>query len=503
MRVREEKIIARRGFIRGAIVTVVAVALLLSSPCARAQSPTAKPSATATSGVVRKAAKPQPIDYDKVTQEAVDLLSQYVKINTTNPPGNELPAAKLLREKFLSDGIPATIWQPQPDRGIVAARLHGTGRHNKAIILLSHMDVVPANAKEWRLPPFSGEIKDGELWGRGSLDDKGPGVIELMAMLAIKRAGILLNRDILFIATGDEEEGGRNGAGWLVDHEPSVYADAGYLLNEGGSIDRRPNGHKFYAVSVTEKTPLWLKLTAAGPPGHAAFPPTETSVTELLHALDHLGGYHPQIRIIDIVRDYFKALGKLDDGPPEFLDLRSALQNGDYAHKFLSVPRQNALVRNTLVITMLSGSAKINMIPSSAYAEVDCRLLPGEDPQRVESSIRKALGDDDIKTEVVLNFPAVSSPRKSLMMDAISHVAQADDDTPVVPTMIPGFTDSHYFRQKGLIAYGFIPIEIPSAAERGVHGIDERIPVKELGAGIRRMVQLLESAGGYQGDDNP
>jgi acetylornithine deacetylase/succinyl-diaminopimelate desuccinylase-like protein len=497
MRVRHENLTRRRKFLRGTIfIAAAASALTIKTPRASTQA-----SSPATAGIIQKGAAPQPINYDKITQEAVDLLSQYVKINTTNPPGNELPAATMLREKFLSDGIPATIWQPQPGRGIVAARLRGTGRHSKAIILLSHMDVVPANPKEWQVPPFSGQVKAGELWGRGSLDDKGPGVIELMAMLAIKRARILLNRDILFIATGDEEEGGRNGAGWMVGHEADVFADAGYLLNEGGGIERRPNGRKFYAVSVTEKTPLWVRLTATGPAGHAAVPPPDTSVTKLLHALDRLAGYHPQIRITDTVRDYFKAIGEIDDGPPEFLDLRSALQNGDYAHKFLAVPRQNALVRDTLAITVLTGSPKTNIIPTTASAEIDCRLMPGEDPQRVMSNIRKAIDDDDIKTEVLLNFPAVSSPRKSLLMDAIARVAKTEDNTPVVPTMIAGFTDSHYFRQKGIIAYGFIPIEVSPAAERGVHGVDERIPVKELGAGIRRMVQLLEAAGGYQGDD--
>ncbi len=263
MRVRHENLTRRRKFLRGTIFIAVAA----SAPTIKTPRASTQASSPAAAGIIQKGAAPQPINYDKITQEAVDLLSQYVKINTTNPPGNELPAATMLREKFLSDGIPATIWQPQAGRGIVAARLRGTGRHSKAIILLSHMDVVPANPKEWQVPPFSGQVKAGEIWGRGSLDDKGPGVIELMAMLAIKRARILLNRDILFIATGDEEEGGRNGAGWMVDHEAEVFADAGYLLNEGGGIERRPNGRNFYAVSVTEKTPLWVRLTATGPAG--------------------------------------------------------------------------------------------------------------------------------------------------------------------------------------------------------------------------------------------
>ena len=164
---------------------------------------------------------------------------------------------------------------------MVVARLRGIGKQNKAIVLLSHMDVVPAIASEWKVPPFSGEVKDGDIWGRGALDDKGPGVIDMMAMLAIKRAGILLNRDVIFIATGDEEEGGRIGAGWFIEHEKQVFADAGYLLNEGGEIEQTPGHHRFYAVSVAEKTPMWLRLTAQAPSGHAAVPPDETAVTHL------------------------------------------------------------------------------------------------------------------------------------------------------------------------------------------------------------------------------
>jgi acetylornithine deacetylase/succinyl-diaminopimelate desuccinylase-like protein len=475
-------------------VLMLAVAAIGSPNLAAAQH--SAPRDGSRSEFVRKAPPPKPIDYDRLTQEATTLLSQYIKVDTTNPPGNELPAARLLREKFLGDGIPATVWEPQPGRGIVAARLRGGGRHSKAIVLLSHMDVVPANPSEWRVPPFSGEIKDGDIWGRGALDDKGPGVIELMAMLALKRSGILLDRDLIFIATGDEEQGGKNGAGWLVEHQPGLFADAGNLLNEGGGILSRPNGRRFYAVSVTEKTPLWLRLTASGPAGHAAVPPQETSVSRLVHALDRLIEYHPAIRLIDPVRDYFRAMAELDGGPSDFLDLRKALRDDpDFTKKFLSVPRQNALVRDTITPTVLSAGQKTNIIPTTASAEIDCRLLPGEDAQEMVGRLRKVIDDTNIKIDVLLNFPAVSSPRNSHLMTAIDQLAKSDNAR-VVPTMISGFTDSHYFRQKGLIAYGFIPLEITPAGERGVHGVNERMPIQQLGGALRRMVELLETAGG-------
>jgi acetylornithine deacetylase/succinyl-diaminopimelate desuccinylase-like protein len=446
---------------------------------------------------VSAAPPPQPINWDRVTQEATDLLSRYIQIDTTNPPGDEIEAARMLKEKFLTDGIPATTWEPQKGRGIIAARLRGIGKHTRSIILLSHMDVVPANPREWQVPPFAGAVKDGKIWGRGAIDDKGPGVIELMAMLAIKRAGILLDRDVLFVATGDEEEGGKNGAGWFVDHESTVFSDAGYLLNEGGGIRAlADNKHKAYVVAVTEKTPLWIRLTATGPAGHASEPPDETAVTRLVRALDRLSDYKPPIHVIGPVQDYYHTMAELNHGPQQQLDLAAALNDPAYLKKFLDDPLQNASVRDTITPTVLSASQKTNVISETAYAEVDCRLLPGSDPKKVLGDIRKAIGDDTIKIDVILNFPPISSPSRTPLMTAIETLATDHDHATVVPSMIIGFTDSHYFRQKKIVSYGFIPIEVVPAEGKGVHGINERIGVKELADGIQRMVELLKIFGG-------
>ncbi|HTW89572.1 MAG TPA: M20/M25/M40 family metallo-hydrolase, partial [Candidatus Binataceae bacterium] len=400
----------------------------------------------------------KPLDWDQITREATNLLSAYIRINTTDPPGDELPAARMLRDKFLADGVPATIWESSPGRAILAARLHGMARHTKSIILLSHMDVVPANPKEWQVPPFSGTVKNGEIWGRGALDDKGPAVVELMAMLAIKRMGILLDRDVLFLATAGEEVGGAAGAGWVIQHKPDLYSDAGYLLNEGGGILVQKNG-VLYTVSVTEKTPLWLRLTATGPPGHAAVPPEETSVTRLVAALDRLDTFRMPIRVINPVRDYFHSLAMLGDEPDQFADLTTALRKDPaFARNFVAVPAQNAQVRDTITPTVLSGSDKTNTIPPSAEAEVDCRLLPGTDEKDFLATLRKVIADKSIKVDVLLNFPPSSSPQKSLLMNAIRIVAQRFDKASTVPRLLDGFTDSHYFREKGIIAYGFIPL---------------------------------------------
>jgi len=438
------------------------------------------------------------MDFGKLGQEATSLLSAYVQINTTDPPGNELGAARMLKEKFLANGIPATVFESSPGRGIVVARLHGIHNRNKSIILLSHIDVVPADPGQWQVPPFSGLVKNGDLWGRGSLDDKGPGVIELMSMLAIKRAGILLDRDVVFIATAGEEVGGQAGAGWLVEHKRDVIADAGYLLNEGGGIVVRRNGQKLYTVSITEKTPLWLRVTASGPAGHAAVPPPHTAVARLVGALEHLEEYNSPVRVIDPVRDYYRMIAELDHGPPQDLDLVKSMRDPAFAARFVADPSQNALVRDTITPTVLSASDKTNVISATADSEIDCRLLPGTDPTKFIANLQHVAGDDTLKWDVLLNFQPVSSPRKSLLMNAIRTIARRFDQTEVVPNMIEGFTDSHYFRQIGIVAYGFIPIEITSGEMHEVHGINERMPVKDLGNGIQRMVALLEIMGGRE-----
>ncbi len=442
-------------------------------------------------------ADPKGLDWDALTREATELLSNYIKINTSNPPGNELAAAKMLNEKFLHDGIPAAVFEPVSGRGVIAGRLRGVGKNHKALILLSHMDVVPANPKEWSVPPFSGQVNGGEIWGRGALDDKGPGVVALMAMLAIKRARILLDRDIVFIATGDEEMGGKDGAGWVAEHQTNLYKDAGYVLNEGGGIHTDKAGHLFYSVAIAEKSPLWLRLTATGPTGHAAAPPAQTAVTRLIGSLGKLADYQPPIKVLPVVEGYFQRLATLDQNQPKLLDLRQALTEAEFEKQFVSAPQNNAMVRDTLTPTVLNAGYKTNIIPSTASAEIDCRLLPDEEPKAFIKIIRELINDDNIKIEQLLSFPTMTSPERSELMNAIVTLSRRrDKDAPVIPAMLTGFNDSHYFRQRGLVAYGFVPIQFTEHEGSMVHGKNERIPIKSLRDSIERMVELLRIMGG-------
>jgi acetylornithine deacetylase/succinyl-diaminopimelate desuccinylase-like protein len=477
------------------IVAVTAALTLTSGTFWTASAACAASKRMPPNGSTHLTPTPQKIDWDKLTKEAAALLSKYIKIDTSTS-GNETAAAQMLREKFLADGIPATIWEPSPGHAVIAARLRGIGKHTKAIVLLSHMDVAPANAKRWKVPPFSGEVKDGEVWGRGAIEDKGPGVIDLMAMLAIKRAGVLLHRDVLFVATGDEAEAGHNGAQWFVDQEKRIYSDAGYLLNEGGDIRLTPHGHRFYAVSVTDRTPLWIKLVAHGKSGRGAVLPRMTALTHLIAALNRIVAYQPPIRIINPVRDYFRMIAQLDGGPSEFNNLARSLRNPKYEHTFTANPFYNAMVRDTITPTMLGGSDTADVVSPTAWAELDCRLLPGESRTQFISRLRHVIDDKTIKIEVLLDFPSLSSPSRSILMNAIDAVAWQEGHTKVVPTMSIVFTDSHYFRAKHIISYGFIPVELTPAQRRSVDGPNERIEIKQLGNGIRRMVELLRFAGG-------
>jgi acetylornithine deacetylase/succinyl-diaminopimelate desuccinylase-like protein len=249
-------------------------------------------------------------------------------------------------------------------------------------------------------------------------------------------------------------------------------------------------------VAVTEKTPLWIRLTATGKEGHAAAPAPDTSVTRLIRALSNVIDYQPRIRVIGPVQDEFRTIAELEHGPLQWLDLPSSLRDPAFVRKFLDDPSQNAKVRDTIAPTVLQGSDKTNIIPAVAYAEIDCRLLPGDDQKQFLDNIKKAINDDSIKVEVRLNSPPTpSSPSKSPLMSAIEELAGKYDKSSVVPTMVSGFTDSRYFRRKNVVAYGFTPLDLPPSEFRGVHGIDERLSVKEMGAAIKRMTMLLENFG--------
>jgi acetylornithine deacetylase/succinyl-diaminopimelate desuccinylase-like protein len=426
-------------------------------------------------------------------QEAVSLLSRYIQIDTTNPPGNEIKAAQFFKEIFDREGIEARIIESAPGRGNIYARVRGSGA-KKAVMLLNHMDVVPADAKLWKEAPFSGTVKDEHIWGRGALDMKGPAIAELMTLVALKRNNVALRGDVIFLGTADEEAGGALGAEFLLEKHPELFANVSVVLNEGGGVRLDNNGKvQSYSVSVAEKTPLWLRLIATGAPGHGSTPIRDAAVDRLVLALGRLVAYQTPIKVVPEVQKFFAdtAAGEPENRRRQYQDLRTALKDPTFAIDFTSNPRNNASVRNTISVTRLQGSDKVNVIPAHASADIDVRLLPGEDPQSFIGEVRRVIGDESIRIEVLLSFPAATSPADPEAMKAIQELAKThDNNVPVVAPLVRGFTDCHFFRARGISCLGFMPLR-NIASEGLVHGVDERISLDSLRSGVRSLYELV------------
>lgn len=432
-------------------------------------------------------------DWEAVEREAVGLLERYIAIDTTNPPGNEAAAARFWQDVLAAEGIAAQVFEPQPGRGVVYARLKGSGE-KKPLILLHHMDVVSARAENWRTEPFTATLRDGHLHGRGAIDCKGVAVVQFLALALLKRQGAVPERDVIFLGTGDEETGGRLGAGWFVEHHSELIRDAGFLLTEGGGIRRGEDGTA-YTVSVAEKAPCWIKLTAEGKPGHGSTPRPGNAVARLLRALDNVRQYATPLEVVPAAQAYFTALAEHEDDAAQadrYRHLERALADPDFRRTFTADPRHNALVRNTIAPTVLRGSDKTNVIPGRAEAELDCRLLPGEDPERFVATLTEVVDDPQVEVSVLLNFPAAASEADTPLFRAIAAVAaRRDPEARVLPSMLTGFTDAHYFRKQGIVSYGFSGIALRAGESYGVHGHDERVPLAGLREGVQVLVEVI------------
>ena len=428
-------------------------------------------------------------------QEAQSLLAEYLRLDTTNPPGNEIKAAQFFKAIFDREGIESRIFESAPGRANIYARLRGDGS-KKAFVLLNHMDVVPADRRYWSVDPFGGTIQDGYLWGRGAIDMKTMGIFELMAMLTLKREGIPLKADVIFLGTADEEAGGLMGAGYMVKEHFDLLKDAGAVVNEFGSISVGDDGNiQYYGVYTTEKAPLWLKLTTTGTPGHGSRPRPDSAVVKLIEALHRIVGYRTPLRVEPEVQKFYADTADLDPSPARrerLKDLAQALRDPAFAAEFTKDLRANASVRNTISITMLEGSNKINVIPPEATAQLDVRLLPSQDSQQFLKELRAVIADDSIKIEPIMGFAPSASPVESEFMTVLKAVAhQFHPGTKVTTPLLMGFTDCHFFREKGIPCYGFTPLRMTAKELSGVHGNDERISLENVVFGTRMMVEIV------------
>jgi len=425
--------------------------------------------------------------------EAPRLLSRYVRIDTSNPPGNESEGAHLLSELLESEHISTQIFESAPGRSNVYARLKGNGS-KRPLILLSHIDVVPADESLWSSPPFLGRRRDGFLYGRGALDAKAVGITDLLTMVAVKRLGWKLDRDLIFVATADEETGGKSGAGWMVKNHPELFRDAEFLLNEGGWIVQEKDKPLVYKLDVAEKGPCWFRVVADGKPGHGSRPPVHTATTRLIEALHKLDTWERPYEVGPIVAGYYAAYAAFDpERARQFRQLKRSLGDKEFYEWFVSDPGASALIHDTIAPNVLIGSKKTNIIPARAVAEVDSRLLPGHDCRAFLDQVRARIDSDDVKVKPMVSFPSSESPLDNVLTRAIEALASAESTPAVVlPSLLSGFTDSHYFRELGIASYGFVPIVVTPEEKETIHAPDERVRVEELSKGVRRMVGLVE-----------
>jgi acetylornithine deacetylase/succinyl-diaminopimelate desuccinylase-like protein len=481
----------------------IVVLAVLAAGCAarRAAPPLAGPSSAPVFQPPARAAliaAPVESDWGAIGAEATQLLSQYLRINTTNPPGNEIAAARWIADVLRREGIESRIFEPAPGKANLYARLPGDGSA-RPIVLLNHMDVVLASPEFWTVDPFGGLIKDGYVWGRGALDMKGEGIAQLMTLLILKRARVPLRRDIIFLATSDEEIGAGVGAAWIAERQPDLVRGAEFLLNEGGLTRAKAGGDgtvEFYGIGTTEKSPFWLDVTARGTAGHGSRPTSDNPVHRLIRALNRVAEWKTPLIVTPAVERSFRDLATIerDTMVRRWLsDIRAALRDSAAVRALTSDLTYNALLRNTISITGLKGSNKTNVIPPVATAAIDVRLLPGQDPAAFLADIVRVIGDTAVTVKPQgPNWPATESSTETELFRAISAVARQRHPEALVTTlMLAGFTDSHYFRRMGIASYGLGPFPLTQADSRGVHGNDERVSIDALRSGVRFYYEVV------------
>ncbi len=424
---------------------------------------------------------PKPgIDWDAVGREAVDHLIEYIRIDTVSPPGNETRACEWLGRIFEREGIAYQLYDPGDDRATLVATLAGDGTRGGPLILLSHSDVVPFEREFWTADPLGGEVHDGYVWGRGAQDMKGMGVMELMTFLLHRRLRLPLRRDLTFMAVADEEAGGACGIEFL-DREHPQLLDCEFVINEGGTGLTEPFGVRrpVFNIGVSEKGPLWLKLIASGQPGHGSVPHDDNAADRLLRALARVAAWERPLDPGPELLEHFRQLheaGILEREPSDQLLAELAEEH----------PRVKSVQTNSISLTTLNAGLKHNVIPARAEATLDCRLLPGYDPERFIDELREVIDDRRVEIETVFSSSTPPSSTDTELFGVMTRaVKDAIEDAVVVPSVSTGFTDSRVFRRRGIAAYGFVPILVGTEDAGRVHGNDERISLENLRLGTQ------------------
>jgi acetylornithine deacetylase/succinyl-diaminopimelate desuccinylase-like protein len=453
---------------------------------------------------------------------AVEWMQQYLRVDTTNPPGNEMRAAKFYKKIFDQEGIENRVFEYAPGRGDLWARIpkadSSEGEKNphfsqnqgemghpnsnpsfsedaRPIILLNHMDVVTSDAAHWRVPPFSGEIRDGYIWGRGAQDMKDEGLAQLMVMVMLKREKIALHRDVIFLAVADEEANG-SGTDWFIKNQRELLGDAEYLINEGGENLLEDGKVKYVSVDVGEKTSYWLRVVARGQPGHGSRPNADSAPNRLVRALSRILAYKTPLRVLPVVDEFLREMAPYE--PPEraayYRNVKRAIEEKKFQEEVEHDESLNFLLRDTISLTMLGGSEQTNVIPPEAWANLDVRILPGGDPKMLADALRRVVNDPNVTIEPfepefrVANYSGTGNALYAAIKDVVGKYFPG---TPVVPHITSGYTENQRYRPLEMIAYGFNPYTATDEEGNTEHGNDERIRVEEVRRGPRILFDVV------------
>ena len=443
-----------------------------------------------------------PIDWNAVDEEVISHLQNLLRLDTRNPPGNEILAAHYLRNVLEAEGFECRIVGPSPERATLITRLKGDGSE-PPLLLMGHTDVVAVEPEKWSHGPFSGDIADGFIYGRGALDMKSMVAMELMSMLLLKRRGVPLKRDVIFMAEADEETGGHEGAQWVVENHPELI-QAEYALNEGGGSGLEVNGKLYYTVEIAEKGSARFKIRATGDPGHGSVPHEQNAIVRLAELLSKVRGKQPPIHFTSTLRGYIEGLASAQ--APELAEqLRAVLLDEATASEAIDrlpiaafLKRElHAMARNTIAPTILQAGSQINVIPSEAVAYLDGRLLPGQTLESYLEELHTIFGED-CEIEFIDPSIALEADPASPLFEIIKEVLRAHaPEASVIPTMLTGGTDAKHLSRLGTRVYGFSP-ELYNGTNSwsGVHGHDERIGVKSMQWGVRVMYEVVEKFAG-------
>ena len=427
--------------------------------------------------------------------EVAELLQRLIRLDTVNPPGNETQAAELLRDYLEPNGVSCELYAKVPERANLVARIPGRGGGPR-LAFLSHTDTVAADTAEWSADPWSGDLRDGEIWGRGALDMKGEVAASAVAIASLAREGFEPEGDVIFVAAADEEVGKGFGLQWLVKEHPDAVR-AEYSVNEGAGDRLELGGRPFYLCATAEKMSSPFRLTVRGRSGHASMPGiADNALVKAAPLIERLGAYKPKPRLEPEIGALVRTLTGADaPAAEEIVPLASAIH-----------PLLGAFVEPLLALTFsptqISASQTRNVIPAACEITVDCRLLPDQSQEEAEAIVREALGDGEYDFEWIQGQGGTRSPLDTPLFDAIDEFVQTiEPEARAVPVIVAGFTDSHWMREAfGTVAYGFFPSKAmdPETAALLIHSANERVPVDDLELGVEFLRHVARGIGGIR-----